>query len=373
MALVSTCPHCRTSFRVVADQLKLHRGLVRCGRCGQTFSGFDHLRHVDDAQLRRSGEPVSPSRDRSIVRTTIDPLPDESRVEPEAEAEAGEGEGEGEGEEAETEAVAEAEPGEIEPGSIAVAHEDRPPTGFPDEVILKEDLRAAFHPEEFAADDLRGGESPVDTVSTDGTANDPAFDTEAALTSPIDTAALGQESAIDYFSTRRARGFADRQSLYAGLAAMVLAAILAGQWIVAQRAWIAVQVPMAASLLKTVLAPFGIEVGAPERLDALTIESFELHTSSVPDLLEMRALLRNRASHPVRWPTMQLTLIDPAGGPARSRSLEPADYLADQSAADTLVPAAIPAQTEWPLHLAMRAHEVKLSGYDYRVRLYYHR
>lgn len=48
MALVTTCPNCNTSFRVVADQLKLRRGLVRCGRCRTVFSGLEGLRRLDE-------------------------------------------------------------------------------------------------------------------------------------------------------------------------------------------------------------------------------------------------------------------------------------------------------------------------------------
>lgn len=49
MALATTCPQCKTSFKVVPDQLKLRRGLVRCGVCQHVFSGIDYLRYVDDA------------------------------------------------------------------------------------------------------------------------------------------------------------------------------------------------------------------------------------------------------------------------------------------------------------------------------------
>ena len=49
MALATTCPQCKTSFKVVPDQLKLRRGLVRCGVCQHVFSGIDFLRYVDDA------------------------------------------------------------------------------------------------------------------------------------------------------------------------------------------------------------------------------------------------------------------------------------------------------------------------------------
>jgi predicted Zn finger-like uncharacterized protein len=52
MALATTCPHCKTSFKVVADQLKLRRGLVRCGKCQDVFSGVDYLRYIDDPKSK---------------------------------------------------------------------------------------------------------------------------------------------------------------------------------------------------------------------------------------------------------------------------------------------------------------------------------
>jgi len=39
MALTTRCPHCRTAFKVVADQLRVRNGLVRCGSCGTVFDG----------------------------------------------------------------------------------------------------------------------------------------------------------------------------------------------------------------------------------------------------------------------------------------------------------------------------------------------
>jgi predicted Zn finger-like uncharacterized protein len=41
--LAARCPNCQTAFRVVADQLRLRGGLVRCGRCNHVFDGRDHL------------------------------------------------------------------------------------------------------------------------------------------------------------------------------------------------------------------------------------------------------------------------------------------------------------------------------------------
>lgn len=71
MALATTCPQCKTSFKVVPDQLKLRRGLVRCGVCQHVFSGIDFLRYVDDAgnaasrpegEAHRTPTPVGSAR-----------------------------------------------------------------------------------------------------------------------------------------------------------------------------------------------------------------------------------------------------------------------------------------------------------------------
>ena len=67
MALATTCPQCKTSFKVVPDQLKLRRGMVRCGVCQHVFSGIDFLRYVDES-TRRSELPADavPQADRLV-------------------------------------------------------------------------------------------------------------------------------------------------------------------------------------------------------------------------------------------------------------------------------------------------------------------
>lgn len=44
--LVTRCPACRTAFRLVADQLRLRQGLVRCGHCETVFDAREHLIEV---------------------------------------------------------------------------------------------------------------------------------------------------------------------------------------------------------------------------------------------------------------------------------------------------------------------------------------
>ena len=69
MALATTCPQCKTSFKVVPDQLKLRRGLVRCGVCQHVFSGVEHLRYVDrDEDTSQPDTLAAPSRAAAMAR-----------------------------------------------------------------------------------------------------------------------------------------------------------------------------------------------------------------------------------------------------------------------------------------------------------------
>ncbi|ANN79565.1 DUF3426 domain-containing protein [Bordetella flabilis] len=40
MTMTTRCPHCGTAFKVVADQLRVRNGLVRCGVCSRVFDGY---------------------------------------------------------------------------------------------------------------------------------------------------------------------------------------------------------------------------------------------------------------------------------------------------------------------------------------------
>ncbi len=41
--MLTTCPECRTTFRVTQEHLGLRRGLVRCGHCTVVFNAYDSL------------------------------------------------------------------------------------------------------------------------------------------------------------------------------------------------------------------------------------------------------------------------------------------------------------------------------------------
>jgi predicted Zn finger-like uncharacterized protein len=51
MSQITRCPFCETSFKVVADQLRISDGWVRCGQCKQVFDASQHLHAVEQAPL----------------------------------------------------------------------------------------------------------------------------------------------------------------------------------------------------------------------------------------------------------------------------------------------------------------------------------
>ncbi|RYF62797.1 MAG: DUF3426 domain-containing protein, partial [Comamonadaceae bacterium] len=50
MSLVTRCPACTTTFKVVRDQLRISDGWVRCGRCSHVFDASLDLRELSDAE-----------------------------------------------------------------------------------------------------------------------------------------------------------------------------------------------------------------------------------------------------------------------------------------------------------------------------------
>lgn len=71
--LLTRCPHCRTAFRVQADELEVAGGQVRCGRCAQVFDAYSDLQQLVAAT--GSGP--------DIAVANADPITEDPSVEPE--------------------------------------------------------------------------------------------------------------------------------------------------------------------------------------------------------------------------------------------------------------------------------------------------
>ena len=57
------CPACKTVFRVVADQLRVSEGWVRCGRCTHVFNAAENMVDMDGSWARLAEEPADLPRE----------------------------------------------------------------------------------------------------------------------------------------------------------------------------------------------------------------------------------------------------------------------------------------------------------------------
>ena len=89
MALATKCPQCGAMFRVVADQLKLRGGLVRCGQCRTVFDAIGSLAYVEDSTLAPNSPGAEAASSSSVGRDGPRPTAEASlvRLEPTAQDE----------------------------------------------------------------------------------------------------------------------------------------------------------------------------------------------------------------------------------------------------------------------------------------------
>jgi predicted Zn finger-like uncharacterized protein/SLAP domain-containing protein len=304
MTLATTCPHCKTSFRVVADQLKLRKGLVRCGRCQQVFSGVDALSYLDEA------ETVAP------VPAPIAPEPQSAPTASEPVA-------------AEAETAA-AEPETVVAEQAPVVAEPEPLSAAPESVsAAPQPVSAALEPVSAAP------EHPA-----------PAPEQVPDWAMP-ETSAAASDSRSSVRSGKRV-------ALLAGLAGVCLL----GQALIGWRHELAYRAPVVIPLVTQAIAPLGLDLHPPLDAASLSIESIEVASTEDPGTLALEAVIRNRSGRPVAFPAIELTLRD-AQSVMLTRKVIPAEIYAPVLERQ----AGIPARSEWPVQVALKHDGLAVAGY----------
>ena len=415
MTLATTCPSCRTSFKVVPDQLKLRRGLVRCGKCEHVFSGIDFLTYVEPTDTRASLQAppgslperspavriptsegttiLAAARARAVQATLASapamqaspsaPEPSTGAVDPNADQKltadpmrdrtdalhtaffipdtdfgthALDGH---EGGPAAPRQAGTPLPGMPSSGmpSSSPAHSSAPqaPASAPPERLTPSREPRPFTP--FAPHEPEAVES-ITLTSTPAAAelpDSPMTTAEPAPSSVADAPAWTPTVQADDTLAEPAR------SRWPALAAAaVLATALGAQALVGWRDDIAVRLPALAPLLSQVMSVFGWSVASPRNRDALSIESFELRAGNTAGEFELSALLSNRAAYPVALPALELTLKDSAGGVMLRKVLTAADY----SNASQTATSPLPGRSERAVRVQMALNGPAPAGYS---------
>jgi predicted Zn finger-like uncharacterized protein len=351
MVLATRCPHCRTTFRVVQDQLKLRGGLVRCGACKEIFNGTENL-------LRPVAAPstsTAPAAEADAVQ-----------AQPIANATA-----------APVKAVAAEPSAEPHPDPLlrmtlmdfSSFHEDAEKTEAEPEPVPSTDYSlprmAASAPAPVPASADSGDEL---ARVIDDMKSKPWRGMAGKRTRVDEDAIDALDSAEPDFVVRARRRQRLAQSRRIGLTAgsALLALLLAFQLLYYFRVQLAAQSSAAATMLSAACRLAGCTVGLPAHIDMVTIESSELQAlPGSTDTFTVVALLRNRSATRQQWPHIELTLNDAREAAVARRVVAPRDYLpASQDPEQGFAP-----NSEQSARLVFTLAQARAAGF--RVYLFY--
>lgn len=266
----TSCPECRTAFRVSQEQLALRRGLVRCGQCNAVFNAYDTLLPELEEPPIVPPEPVQDALSASgAVPELGQGIPEEATPVP--------------------------------PASFSDPGTEFPP-GLPPEAATAEPASAA---------------APIEPEEAPEPAVPPAGETaESILLSELPTRQRARPALP--LGLRLAFGFA----------VVALLALLLLQIALFLRAELAAAMPPARPILENLCRPLGCTVPLPRQLGREAIASSNLeHDPEQKSRVRLTLLLANRTGQAQAWPVISLVLTDMRESPVARKLFPPQVYL----------------------------------------------
>ena len=386
MALATKCPQCGALFRVVADQLKLRGGLVRCGQCRAVFDAIGSLTYVDDAALAQTRtitaltqplpKPAASTTPRSSrTEPLAAPVPAPTRRGPRTRpAPANTGPSRHTLGPTTTLRIAPTAPATLANASLRRSAAMPATSVDRSEADAKREAQAkrerAFEEEAEAVLGVPtliapGGRERVDASSIiDGieVIELAALPSETeARPAPATRAPVAEEEPefIRSNQSRTRRGF----SIIFGGGSLLLAVLIAAQLAVIYRADLLARVPQARDALTQLCAVFGCTVGWPTQVDQLAVIGSELQTIPGTDVLELTAVIRNRAGFRQALPAVEVTLTDSLNRPIARKVFTPADYLAAAGEPSSRIEDGLGSGSDYTIRLFFEARGVQAAGF----------
>lgn len=386
MALATKCPQCGALFRVVADQLKLRGGLVRCGQCRAVFDAIGSLTYVDDAALAQTRTITALTQ--PLPKSAASATPRSSRTEPSASpvpaptrrgprtrpAPATTGPSRHTLGPATTLRIAPTAPATLANASLRRSAPLPAASADRTEADKKRDARAkrerAFQEQAEAVLGVPtliapGGRERVDASSiVDGIevielAALPR-ETEAHPAPATQVPVVEEEPEfIRSNQSRTRRGF----SIIFGGGSLLLAVLIVVQLAVIYRADLLARAPQARNALLQLCAVFGCTVGWPTQVDQLAVIGSELQTIPGTDVLELTAVIRNRAGFRQALPAVEVTLTDSLNRPIARKVFTPADYLAAAGEPSSRIEDGLGSGSDYTIRLFFEARGVQAAGF----------
>lgn len=425
MSQVTRCPSCGTRFKVVADQLRISQGWVRCGMCQSVFDASQDLQSVPDELLQPEAAdapqkpavqevqpteadeqpvPAWPQHDSALVAPAsetlqgsasesdlVDAAPTVAQVAeaaPAAEPVDVVSESEPSGS---MTGMADAQPSFVdqarpltEEAAEAARHEPHPDASEPEDGLESGDIPATTEPEPEllvqsspsevlmpeAAQDLKD-EAQAEAVSKEALlhadigAIQPARDRAQAVTDADQdevVAIAGDEPGF----VRQAR----RQAFWhsAGMrVALVLGSLVAVAGVVGQYAWLqrdvlAAQYPALAPVLAKACSLAGCELQARRAIADVVISGSGFKQLADDRRYQWSLTLENRSDAPVAMPMAELTLTDAQDRPLLRRVID-LRLLGG--------PEQLHARQEWSVNVPVQVQDLGAAVAGYRALVFY--
>ena len=354
-------------FRVVADQLKLRGGLVRCGQCRTVFDAIGSLAYVDDATLT-TPRPEAPDLPKAAAAATAQEAPGETAPPAPAAAAArprGESRRMHDSAERKRKALGPATTLRIAPRAAPVAT-----------VSLEAPFKGAAEPTTTPAttrEEQAMSEGGVPTLLAPGAGGEPADQgTRASLegievieVSPPPEAEPAMASLADEPEfIRAARGDSRRGfSIVFSGGALLLALLAVAQLMVIFRSDVMVQWPAARPALLQLCQAFGCKLDWPTQPDQLAVIGSELQSIAGTDVLELTAVIRNRAAFTQALPALEVTLSDTQNRPVARKVFSPADYLAAAGEPSSRIDEGFAAGADITIRLFFETRGLQAAGF----------
>ena len=366
MSFTTRCPACGTVFRVVADQLKISDGWVRCGHCSDVFDATIHLQAWVPAAKSPGPdrEPAAPTTPAGAVPAPAPeatpgpspvstPLPTDSPpqdVPDDDDLRAWFGDGPLDPPSAgqsPAQLVPDETPSALPRSSAAQTLQEAAGASEP-ETLHEADPAQASSAQEAAASaepvpapDFQAelerfaqtvrASTPVAALPATAR-EDRASETQPTPVVQPPAEDVAQDASADaampgFIRQARRRAFWSSAGVRAalGVVALLLGALLAAQWAVQQRHQLVATYPQARPWMAQVCGWLGCDLAPLRRIEAVEIESAEL-VRRLGNFYSFDFVLRNRSSLEVATPALELTLTGLGTQPIARRVFLPQDW-----------------------------------------------
>lgn len=339
--MLTTCPECRTVFRVGQEQLDDKRGLVRCGHCRAVFNAYDTL--LPELASLPQADAASEAPEAAAAPPDLAMFTDDMLAMPPA--------------------VTPGRPFEAPPLSVPSVPDEAPGETLAERRETLPEAREA----EFPA--AEGDRSPA-TMAFQPAAARLAQDIPAqTVAEPPGLLPAPEPDDIlltPLVATRPTARAAWLPGVAWGGAALILVLLLFLQLSYFLRDELAAAVPGLRPTLQRACAQLGCSLLPARDLTALRIEASSLESDTEDkSRASLNLSLSNRSDRAVAWPHLVLVLTDTRDLPVAQRPFAPAEYLpAEAVARPGLEPGR---EQEARLELELKG----LAAYGYKLELAY--